>query len=129
MSADDVESQNEAATLWRIHAAGKWPPYADDEVTRRCCVACDLSYDGPVKCPSCGGDGYPGHTAPITRGTGRVRRMGPTPTTGRSPGQGGIRVRFWVSAETYARLEADALAAGMTVSELAYLRATATAPG
>lgn len=41
---------------------------------------------------------------------------GPTPTTGRSPGQGGKELRARVSAAEYAEVQARAAALGLTVS-------------
>ena len=46
-------------TLMEIYDAGLWPPYAADEVTKRCCVDCGHVYLGPLACPECGEPGEP----------------------------------------------------------------------
>ncbi len=46
-------------TLLEIYDAGRWPPYAEEEVTKRCCIACGEVYSGPLACPECGEPGEP----------------------------------------------------------------------
>jgi hypothetical protein len=54
-----VAARPKSLTLVELHAAGEWPPYAEDEPTARCCLGCGHRYDGPLACPKCGEPGEP----------------------------------------------------------------------